>query len=260
MGSFRIMLYEGVFRRPRLWSNRELRKIAHLFQGWVVNVSAWKDLDKSVSSYRDYILGDYDGGIPYRSYFINADKYTITNYPEDKKRGSLDLRRTDWIYDSEIALDLEENLPDELVGKFDVVFCHTTLEHVFNLFKACENLCLMSKDIVIIVVPFIQIVHDYGGDYRDYWRFTPFGLDRLFEENGFTVLYRSSSNLFQSSIYYFYVASREPEKWEEHFQPIPLEDQLKQLNTAGNVFPFANIHLKFEVALRKLAQFLKLRR
>jgi hypothetical protein len=123
MGRFKIMLYEGVFRRPRLWSNRELRKIAHLFKGWVVNVSAWKDLDKSVSSYRDYILGDYDGGIPYRSYFINADKYSITNYPKDRQRGFAGSRNTDRVYDSEIALDLEEELPSDLVKRFDVVFC-----------------------------------------------------------------------------------------------------------------------------------------
>ena len=260
MAKFKNVLYEGIFRRPRLWSNNELSRIAHLFDGWVVNVSAWKDMDKSVSSYRDYILGDYDDGIPYRSYFINADKYSITNYPRDKERGFLDSQKTNCVYDSEIALDLEEDLPIELVKKFDVVFCHTVLEHVFNVFKVFENLCLMSKDTVIIVVPFVQKVHDYGGGYRDYWRFTPFALDRLFEENGFTVLYRSSCNLVQSSIYYFYVASRDPQQWEEHFRPVPLEKELKQINTGDNVLPLGNVHLKFERALRRVAQFVGLRR
>lgn len=50
-GKFKTMLCEGVFRRPRLWSNSELKKIAHLFEGWVVNVSAWKDLDKSATTH-----------------------------------------------------------------------------------------------------------------------------------------------------------------------------------------------------------------
>ena len=229
MRKFKNMLYEGVFRRPRLWSNGELKKIAHLFEGWVVNVSAWKDLDKSVSSYRDYILADYDNGIAYRSYFTSAEKYSITNFPQDDKRGFVNSQNTNFVYDSEIAIDIEEDLPPGLLKRFDVVYCHTVLEHIINVFKGFENLCLMSKDIVIIVVPFVQVVHDYYGDYKDYWRFTPFLLDRVFEENSFTVLYRASSKLFQSSIYYFYVASREPHKWERSFRPIPLEEQLNQL-------------------------------
>jgi len=254
------MLYEGIFRRPRLWSNNELKKIAYLFEGWVVNVSGWRDLDKTVGSYREYILGDYDSGVPYRSYFINATKYSITNYPQDTSRGFVNSQKANSVYDSEIALNLEEELPNELIRKFDVVFCHTTLEHIFNIFKAFENLCLMSKDIVIVVVPFVQIVHDYQGDYKDYWRFTPFILDRLFEEKNFTILYRSSSNLFHSSIYYFYVASREPQKWEKYFQPIRLKEQLKQLNIGDSIFPFADIHSKFEAMLRKLSKFVGLRR
>jgi len=253
------MLYEGIFRRPRLWSNSELKKCAHLFRGWVVNVSAWRDLDKSVSTYRDYILGDYDDGKSYRSYFVNADKYSITNFPRDSKRGFLNHRKSGCVYHSEIALDLEEDLPNELMRKFDVVFCHTVLEHTFNIFKAVENLCLMSKDIVILVVPFVQMVHDYSWDYRDYWRFTPFALDRLLEEHDFTVLRRASSKLFQSSVYYFYVGSREPQKWENIFRPVPLEKQLETLNTGDKVFPLAYIHLKFEMVLRKVASMMSSR-
>lgn len=255
------MKYEGIFRGPRLWSNQELKKIAHLFRGWVVNVSAWRDLDKSIGSYGEYILGDCNAGVPYRSYFLNAEKYSITNYPSDTGRESLDAQAiADGSYESVIGLDLDEALPDDLVGKFDVVFSHTVLEHVFNVNQAFANLCDMSKDIVILVVPFVQVVHDFKGNYRDYWRFTPFVLDRLFETNGYTVLYRAGSDLYQSSIYYFYVASRQPECWSDHFHAEPLESQLDGLNIGARVFPFARLHLFLETAMRKCGRLLRLNR
>ena len=253
------MKYEGIFRGPRLWSNDELKKFAHLFRGSVVNVSAWRDLDKSVRSYGEYILGDCDAGVPYRSYFVNADSYSITNYPIDANKGGAapDVLDED-AYASIIGLDLEQDLPDDLVEKFDVVFSHTVLEHVFDVTKAFANLCSMSKDVVILVLPFIQMVHDIRGNYRDYWRFTPFALDRLFEANGYTVLHRAASDLKHASIYYFYIASRCPDKWREHFRPEPLESQVPNLNTGGNVFPLAKMHLRLEAMLRKGARLLRL--
>lgn len=253
------MKYEGIFRGPRLWSNKELKKIAHLFQGSVVNVSAWRDLDKSIKSYGEYIRGDCNAGVPYRSYFVNAEKYSITNYPKDAGKGGPEAKTAaDGPYESMIDLDLEEELPRDLVGKFDVVLSHTVLEHVFNVNKAFANLCSMSQDIVILVVPFVQMVHDFNGNYRDYWRFTPFALDRLFEANGYTVLYRAGSDLCQTSLYYFYVASRKPDNWSEHFHPEPLESQLENLNTGGRVFPLARLHLRFEMLLRRCANVLGL--
>jgi len=243
-----LFLYEGIFRKPRLWSNRELKKIAHLFKGSVVNVSAWKDYDKSVK-YKDYIFGDYDSGELYRSYFVNAEKYTITNHPNCRKGNG---------GSESITLDLEKELPREFENKFDVVFNHTVLEHIFDVFKAFENLCHMSKDVVILVAPFIQKVH-YSEEYGDYWRFTPQALDQMFKRNGFTVLHRSSSNLFQSSIYYFYVASRHPEKWSHLFQVKDINEQLGRINTGNNVFIFGTLHLKLEMLIRKLLGFLKIK-
>lgn len=61
--------------------------------------------------------------------------------------------------DNELFLDLESPLPEDLVDRFDVVFNHTTLEHIFNFHQAFDNLVEMSKDIVILVVPVMQQVH-----------------------------------------------------------------------------------------------------
>jgi len=183
---------DRVHRLPREWSNREIAQYAHLFRGDIVNVSGWKDVDK-------------EGGF-YRDYFVNAASYSITNYKAEARgfQGG----------EGEIFLDLEENLPDDLNNKFDVVFNHTTLEHIYDVNTAFSNLCKLSSDIVIIIVPFLQ---QYHADYGDYWRFTPLVIKRLFEDHGFEVLYQSFNSHKMSSVYLFSIASKNPEKWKDCF-------------------------------------------
>ena len=175
-------------RIPRKWSNKELRKISSVFTGDVVNVSAWKDIDKEGKKYRDY--------------FENSRSYSITNYYEEEKgyQG----------YEGEMFLDLEEDLDDSFQDSFDVVLNHTVLEHIYDVQKAFSNLCKMTKDIVILVVPFLQHRH---ADYGDYWRFTPLSIERMFEDRGMDVLYLNFNDHYNSSVYIFVVASKSKEKW-----------------------------------------------
>ena len=79
------------FRLARIWSNRELRKIAKIFTGNAVNVSAWDDRDKE---------GSY-----YKNYFKNIDEYFYTNY--SGKRGKSNLK-------NEFDCDLSKDLPKKL--------------------------------------------------------------------------------------------------------------------------------------------------
>jgi len=177
------------FELPRIWSNDELKKVAHLFTGDVLNASAWKDDDKQ--------------GVKYKDYFRNARSYTMSNFKSEVRgyQGS----------ENEFFLDLSKELDQDLIGKFDIVFNHTTLEHIYEVKKAFKNLCLLSKDIVIIVVPFLQQMHS---DYGDYWRFSPLGIKKLFEENGLSLQYLSFNNHKNTSVYVFAIASKSPEKWE----------------------------------------------
>ncbi len=94
----------------------------------------------------------------YRDYFPKATTYTVTNFG-----GERGLQRQE----GEIFLDLEKALPDSLRGKFDVVFNHTTLEHVFDCQLAFKNLSEMSRDILITVVPFCQNQHELPS-FKDY--------------------------------------------------------------------------------------------
>lgn len=187
-GRVERLAIERRYRLPRIWSNAELAKIATLFDGSVINVSGWRDEDKEGNRYRDY--------------FTRADSYTVSNY--GGARG--------WSHEQDLEIDLEAPLPETMHGRFDVAFNHTTLEHVFDLFTAFDNLCLLSSDIVIVVVPFVQDVH-VTDDFLDYWRFTDHALRQLFTRNGMTVLRLVSSPYPMAGIYHLAVASRRPEAW-----------------------------------------------
>jgi hypothetical protein len=182
-------LMDRKVRLPRVWSNRELEKMGPFFDGRVVNVSGWKDSDKQ--------------GKRYKEYFPNAREYAVSNFIAEAKgmQGNLE---------NEFFLDLEKDLEEHLIGYYDVVFNHTVLEHVFDCSKAFANLCLLSKDIVIIVVPFIQHQH---AAYGDFWRFTPVCLSELFKRNSLELLYINYNDGKNQSVYVIAVGSKRPEKW-----------------------------------------------
>ena len=178
------------FRAARIWSNRELMQIAHLFTGTICNVSAKRDEDKE--------------GKHYREYFINASRYMTTNLTKDEY--------------SDFSLDLEsfsgEGRENNL--SFDCVFNHTVLEHIFDCRRAFVNLCAMSRDVVIVVVPYIQQVHASPEQYNDYWRFTPYTMQRMYEENNLKLRYCSANGAERTSIYLFCVGYRDAAKWDKH--------------------------------------------
>lgn len=205
------MFKDRRYRLARSWSNRQLASIAPVFAGDVVNVSAWDDRDKEGRQYKDY--------------FINAGSYSYTNYTG--YRGFQGIS-------GEYLLDLTGDIPKDLARKFDVAFNHTTLEHIFDIRKAFANLCELSKDVVIVIVPFAQVQHE-SEDWKDYWRFTPTCLRRLFEENGLTVVYEAESPHKHSAIYLLFVGARNPEDWIRRLPPCrPLRETGKWI---GNTFP-----------------------
>ena len=198
--------YDARFRRARVWSNRELKEIAPYFTGDIINVSGWADEDKT--------------GGTYRRYFVNARSYSISNKEGGAQQGK-NLRLED-----SIVIDLEYPLPGKYAGAYDCVFTHTVLEHVFNFFPAVENICKMSRDTIICVVPFVQMIHK-SPDYLDYWRFTPYALERLFNQHGFSMVYASGGPDFDStSLLYVWVVSRNPEKWANVFGSPPEINEL----------------------------------
>lgn len=192
------------FHQPRRWSNRQLAQHGHLFPGDIANISGWQDSDKQ--------------GRTYKSYFSSAKSYCLTNF-DSAKRGFQG-------YENEIFLDLEAELPQGLNERFDVVFNHTVLEHIYDFQRAINNICDMSRDIVILVVPWMQPVHAY---YGDYWRISPLALRRLMKERGLTLLYLKWSNMPLCASYIYMIASKHPDRWESYFDPTEVENRLDKL-------------------------------
>ena len=180
------------FRLARIWSNSELRKVAPLFTGKIANVSAGDNFDKE--------------GSAYDSYFTNKEEFWLTNYEPGSYRGYQGR-------ENELLIDLTKALPKDLEERFDVVFNHTTLEHIFDVFTAFANLCKLTKDVVIVIVPFAQEQHENEG-YLDYWRFTPTCLRKLFRINNMEVMYESANNDFNAATYLLFVGSKQAEKWQ----------------------------------------------
>lgn len=179
------------FRKPRVWSNCVLKLMAHKFKGDIINVSGWKDKDKQGGSYRDYFTG--------------LTTYSISNYVSEARGFQGDQ-------ENEFFLDLQKPLDSNYKNKFDVVFNHTVLEHIFEVDIAFKNLCNLSKDIVIVVVPFLQEQH---ADYGDFWRFTPLTLERLFKKNNKQMIYLNYNDNPAESVYIFAVGSSKANNWKE---------------------------------------------
>jgi hypothetical protein len=206
---FRRRLFNAARRRcpglsPRRWSNAELRRWGPLFVGDVVNVSAWRDEDK-------------EGG-HYRSYFPNAASYTMTNY-----WGSASANDG---HPGAHFLDLQGETPESLRGRFDVALAHTVLEHVYDVRRAIANIAALTRDAMILIVPFSQDEHYSGSLYGDYWRMTPLGMKRAVEEQGFTLLHLAANDTPWYPIYLFGIASCLPEKWAGRFPPIDWERRI----------------------------------
>jgi SAM-dependent methyltransferase len=75
-------------------------------------------------------------------------------------------------------------------GRFDVVICEQVLEHVPDPWAAAANLrelCAPGGH-VVVSTPFLIRIHELPAfDMRDYWRFTPRGLQTLLERAGLEV-------------------------------------------------------------------------
>jgi hypothetical protein len=179
---------------PRVWSNKKLRELGSIVTGDVINVSAGAD-------------GDKEGDL-YRNYFPNADSYATTNYGDEFGKSGLE---------NEYLLDLSV-LYDGRYGTYDVVFSHTVIEHVYPSNLAFDNLCALSKNLVITVVPFLQALHGVPGVYDDYYRYSPLLLEKEFADRGFQTLYVAwNQDIPIMNVYIIHIASKVPEPYASAF-------------------------------------------
>jgi len=76
----------------------------------------------------------------------------------------------------------------------------------------------MTRDVLVIVLPFLQ---PYHSPYGDYWRFSPLAVDRMCKDNQMSLLYCSFNEHWFSSVYLFAIAAKHPERWKQHFPAEP---------------------------------------
>jgi hypothetical protein len=174
----------------RLWSNDELKYVLDKINNYnnVVNVSGWKDSDK-------------EGGL-YRDYFSKAAEYRISNYPDDKEKGVSSS--------NDIPIDLSQELSHSLINKFDIAFSHTVLEHVPNPEFAFEQICKLSSDLVITIIPWKQVLHFNPGQFGDWFRISPIAMRAWHQKNKLTIIHESWSPDYSPETYLFYVGSKKP--------------------------------------------------
>ena len=190
----------------RLWSNRELVRALEPLKPheMVINVSGHQDRDKQGGHYRDY---------------FRTEGYDVSYYSSDQVEG-LGVAGS-------IPLDLMSPLPDEYVGKYDLAFNHTVLEHVPNPFFAFEQIAKLSRDLVLTVVPFRQQVHFSPGHYGDYFRFSPMAMRYLHELNGIETLFESHT---PSPAGEFYVVSLGTKRLASHAEYPRVLPELDSMN------------------------------
>jgi hypothetical protein len=198
---------------PRRWSNAELRRWGRVFEGDVLNVSGWLDEDKENGHYRDY--------------FPQAKNYGITNYwgTDSKNDGAEDS----------LFLDLEAPLPEKMNGICDLAWTHTVLEHVGDVDTAVKNLGALTRDAMLLIVPWIQDEHYAPGLYGDYWRYTPMGIQRLMKNAGLELIHISANEQPWYPVYLFAVGSKKPDAWKGTFPEIDWNRRLarQQYNFPG---------------------------
>jgi hypothetical protein len=72
----------------------------------------------------------------------------------------------------------------------------------------------MSRDIVMVVVPFAQVQHEHDS-LQDFWRFTPTCVRQMYRENELTVVYEAVNDDRNAGVYVFAVGSKQPDLWAQ---------------------------------------------
>lgn len=171
----------------RLYSNVVLRRIFSILNvDSVLNVSGWDDGDKEGNKYVNYFPS-------------KLSRYEISSYSKDHLRADMSI--------SKVTIDLEDRAY-KVSEKFDLIFTHTVLEHVFDQENAFRIMCESANKFVVGVAPMINVLH-WEETYGDYWRFTPHGIIKLINNQGFNLVHLEIGPSSSISQYIIFVAARD---------------------------------------------------
>ena len=114
------------------------------------------------------------------------------------------MDRDDYILGNKVDYnqDLVDDSIDSLKNRYDLVICSNTLEHTYDIHEGIKRLFELCKPggIVYISMPFLHGLHL---DPYDYWRVTPYCLDKMLSNytTNYLVLKEATKPLFPRLVY-----------------------------------------------------------
>jgi SAM-dependent methyltransferase len=149
----------------------ELIKNVQINQFYLNNQKDFRDLILSNIQKSDSVL-DLGKGMREKFNMIDCSKLE-----------TLDVNEYDDYPD--IICDLCDEINDDLKNRYDKIICLAVLEHVYNPFKAIENITKLLKDggKVYGMVPYLYHYHAPNDlKFQDYFRFSKDALSYLFKD------------------------------------------------------------------------------
>lgn len=137
-------------------------------------------LKNSLTDFKGVLLDIGCGSLPYKEYVLSNSsivKYVGLDLDSAISYGS----KADATWDGE-RIPFDDN-------SIQTIICTEVLEHVFTPSTLlCEIKRVLDEDgVAIFSVPFIWNLHEVP---HDYYRYTPFALEKLFSQNGLQVIKR----------------------------------------------------------------------
>ncbi len=133
---------------------------------------------------------------------LDIGKSSRQFYDKIKSKKLITLDNNDFGDYPDIIFDICDELDDSLKTKFDKIICLAILEHVYNPFKAAQNLKLMLKPggTIFGYAPYLYPYHAPNDlKFQDYFRFSRDALAYLFKDFSYIELFpvrgRVSSSL-----------------------------------------------------------------
>ncbi|PIR97605.1 MAG: hypothetical protein COT91_00435 [Candidatus Doudnabacteria bacterium CG10_big_fil_rev_8_21_14_0_10_41_10] len=122
-------------------------------RGKILDVGSGKPWQKEMAQYKDW--------------FKNTTYETLDTDPQSQATHIADVQKIP--------------LPDE---SYDAIICKAVLQHVPFPYNAIQQMHRVLKPggLLLVYVPFIYPYHAKKNLYKDYWRFSKDGIERLFRD------------------------------------------------------------------------------
>jgi len=145
-------------------------------ESYIIQNEILKSLNKALPLFKGEVLDAGCGSMPYKQLILSNK--SVTNYI------GLDIE-TEIDYENVIADVLWDGIKMPFNSNtFDVVISTEVLEHIPNPDNYLIEVIRVLKPngIFFFTVPFLMSLHEVPNDY---YRYTPFALEKLFNKNGF---------------------------------------------------------------------------